>query len=543
MAAAIAAALQQSVSRITALSDSRLKEDGPEAFEAFRRAVTQAARGREAPPKQLLGGLDDKEAVLRFLVSFHEVKRTHRRQIVAVMTVLMHEKPWHRALCQAEGLRTRLPEDLEACVAEVPEDEQSAEEADEEQSEEPGLSEEAPKARRSSRVVRSVGSLAEATAKLQQLGFCAVDTDAAIDAFGVLNRSVLWVVQSPETEDDEVLSGLEEKEKVLEFLADFHDRKPKHRARVTGLCVRLMEYETWREAVLATSPSVAATISGMTGLLVTTPEAVAVNLATAAEVAASRGALGAVYIRIVRAKKLPTTSAQHPTPFVRVTVGDRAQRTESCDEALNPRWEASPFVFEVSSKKMDLLLEVQSSDVTGDETFGTVRIPISEVAVGAPKLSSAALSPGGGELEYEALFQPVEDVASASPTHPIPGDGGYKRSTLGTQSVVAGLTAAIWDMDKAHVEDASSWIVSRAGEGSFLVQAKKGLVCPAGHPIDKRKEGMSWRQSLLHGDTKDCDFCHREIQRTETRWRCFHHCDFNVCESCYAANKSSATEN
>ncbi|OLQ10923.1 hypothetical protein AK812_SmicGene5315 [Symbiodinium microadriaticum] len=105
--------------------------------------------------------------------------------------------------------------------------------------------------------------------------FCAVDTDAAIDAFAVLNRSVLWVVQSPETEDDEVLSGLEEKEKVLEFLADFHDRKPKHRA------------------VLATSPSVAATISGMTGLPVTTPEAVAVNLATAAEVAArSSGCLG-----------------------------------------------------------------------------------------------------------------------------------------------------------------------------------------------------------------------------------------------------------
>ncbi|CAE7200790.1 ADPRM, partial [Symbiodinium necroappetens] len=196
----------------------------------------------------------------------------------------------------------------------------------------------------------------------------------------------------------------------------------------------------------------------------------------------------------------------------------------------------------VSSKNMDLVLEVQSSDVTGDETFGTVRIPISDVAVAAPRLTSAALSPAGGELEFEALFQPVEDVAPASPTNPLKGDG-YKRSTLGTQSVVAGLTAAIWDMDKAQVQDASSWIVSRAGEGSFLVQAKKGLVCPAGHPIDKRKEGMSWRQSLLHGDTKDCDFCHREIQRTETRWRCFHHCDFNVCESCYAANKSSATEN
>eukprot|EP00439_Symbiodinium_sp_Y106_P077708 s2116_g16.t1 len=113
MAAAIAAALQQSVpppgSFLQVLNShitSCLSQDGPEAFEAFRRAVTQAARGREAPPKQLLGGLDDKDKGAKGLGS---------------------EKPWHRALCQAEGLRARLPEDLEACVAEVPEDEQSAE--------------------------------------------------------------------------------------------------------------------------------------------------------------------------------------------------------------------------------------------------------------------------------------------------------------------------------------------------------------------------------------------------------------------------------
>ena len=93
------------------------------------------------------------------------------------------------------------------------------------------------------------------------------------------------------------------------------------------------------------------------------------------------------------------------------------------------------------------------------------------------------------ELEYEALFQPVEDGPTAS-DEGKKGHGGYKRGTQGTQSVVAGLTAAIWDMDKAHVQDGSSWIVSGAGQGSFLVQAQKGLVCPAGHPIDKRKEGV-----------------------------------------------------
>ena len=47
------------------------------------------------------------------------------------------------------------------------------------------------------------------------------------------------------------------------------------------------------------------------------------------------------------------------------------------------------------------------------------------------------------------------------------------------------------------------------------------------------QEGMSWRQSFLQGETKLCNFCRSEIQRHETRWRCFHHCDFNVCEKCY----------
>ena len=44
-------------------------------------------------------------------------------------------------------------------------------------------------------------------------------------------------------------------------------------------------------------------------------------------------------------------------------------------------------------------------------------------------------------------------------------EGGYKR---GTQSVVAGLTAAIWDMDKAEVQDASL--------RTFLACAYRGFV-------------------------------------------------------------------
>ena len=44
---------------------------------------------------------------------------------------------------------------------------------------------------------------------------------------------------------------------------------------------------------------------------------------------------------------------------------------------------------------------------------------------------------------------------------------------------------------------------------------------------------------LLKGDTKLCNLCGASIQRTETRWRCFHHCDFNVCEECFSAKRSA----
>lgn len=33
-------------------------------------------------------------------------------------------------------------------------------------------------------------------------------------------------------------------------------------------------------------------------------------------------------------------------PFVRVAVGSKVQRTESCEDEVSPCWDAAPFVFE-----------------------------------------------------------------------------------------------------------------------------------------------------------------------------------------------------
>ncbi|CAL1130048.1 unnamed protein product, partial [Cladocopium goreaui] len=332
-------------------------------------------------------------------------------------------------------------------------------------------------------------TLADAIFQLQLVCFCASDTDAAGEAFTVFNRAVLWIVQSPEQEDDEVLSKMEEKESVLEFLADFHDRRPKHRARITQLCVRLLEFETWREALASSNPSVAATLHALTGLSAPVRASTAVNLETAAELAASRGCIGALYLRIVSAKALPKDGA---APFVRARLGGAsgagaaAQRTETA-AGVAPRWDGTPFVFEVPNPDASITMEVLSSDETGDDLLGSASFKVLEKAPESskmPKLISLSLS-AGGSLDFEILFRAAKS-------------GG--------------------------------WIVSGVKGGASGVG---GLACPAGHPIDKRKEGMSWRQSFLQGETKLCNFCRSEIQRHETRWRCFHHCDFNVCEKCY----------
>ncbi|CAK9026790.1 unnamed protein product [Durusdinium trenchii] len=516
-ARAIAKALEESVQQIVVLAPDRVSQDGAEVFDPFRRAVTQASRGREAPPGQLLNPLASKEMVIKFLVALHSEKKMYRRQVVAVVAVLLHEKLWLQSLLQIPGFPEHLPEDLRIIVEE---EQKAQEEALQEEPEEGPEAEEAV-GRRSSRCDRSVQQLAAARARLREIGFSASDDDSANDAFTTFNRAVLWVIQSPEQEDDELLSQMDEKDNVLEFLADFHDRKPKHRARITALAVRLLEFDTWREALESSSPSVSATLNALTGRSTKNASSVAVNLETAVELAASRGGVGALYLRMISAKGLSKESA---FPFARATLRNTgsAQRTEAAHAEGNGEvlWASSaPFVFEVPHLDAELHVEILSSDVTGDQFLGSATFRVVDAPNGTgPKRISSSLSMGG-ELCCEVLFRSVsrEDSGGAP--------GGYSGHRTG--SVVAGLTAALWDLDSAKVE--GGWIISGAkGE------QHSGLVCPAGHPIDKRKEGMSWRQSLLHGDLRRCDLCGRSIQRQDTRWRCFHHCDFNVCERCYA---------
>jgi len=56
------------------------------------------------------------------------------------------------------------------------------------------------------------------------------------------------------------------------------------------------------------------------------------------------------------------------------------------------------------------------------------------------------------------------------------------------------------------------------------------LVCKQGHPVTKYKKLRAWQ-----GHTKDraCSGCAQPIDRKDFRWRCNHHCDWDLCEVCY----------
>jgi hypothetical protein len=66
---------------------------------------------------------------------------------------------------------------------------------------------------------------------------------------------------------------------------------------------------------------------------------------------------------------------------------------------------------------------------------------------------------------------------------------------------------------------------------------ENGLECINGHRITKRKVGLRLHQKLEFWSVRNCDFCKEEILQNAVRWRCNEHCDFDVCESCYASGQ------
>jgi len=94
---------------------------------------------------------------------------------------------------------------------------------------------------------------------------------------------------------------------------------------------------------------------------------------------------------------------------------------------------------------------------------------------------------------------------------------------LGPQALAAGaISQQGWS---------SQWSQVSASQVSPPGGMRVPLNCPNGHPVVKLKEKLQQHQGLMQ--TYHCDACARVLDRVEPRWRCEHHCKFNVCQGCF----------
>jgi len=208
---------------------------------------------------------------------------------------------------------------------------------------------------------------------------------------------------------------------------DIYERKSKFRSRVSALLTRLLSFDSWR-SVAKSDPSLQA---GVRDLVVDldAPQTAAKqardpanDLKRAAMNAASSGAVGVVYVRIIAGHNLINTdSTGCSDPYVRVAVEGRTKRTEVITDNLNPCWDAAPFLFEVSALDKAVRIDVMDRDFMKDDALGhlefaVARIPTTVTRPMRHRLNGAA----HGELEMEMAFA---HAASA------PSDGGTKNGS------------------------------------------------------------------------------------------------------------------
>lgn len=65
---------------------------------------------------------------------------------------------------------------------------------------------------------------------------------------------------------------------------------------------------------------------------------------------------------------------------------------------------------------------------------------------------------------------------------------------------------------------------------------KEPILCPNGHIVDKKKEGVKLHQVFQR---HSCSECRVELAASATRYRCRGHCDFDICETCFAKKDGS----
>lgn len=536
--------LSDGVARIAALTPGKPADADEEAaiFNGFRRAVTLASSGREVPPEELLEDLEPKGPVLQHLLDLYERRRILRKQVAAVLAILLQEAGWNEALAGNAALNASVPAELRALIEDAATSAMTPKRLTTTPSD---FGERVPTTRSEGMrpsVVEAMDALDLADQQLAKLDYSAAQDDPAIDAFEAFRRAVLKVVKSGGKEDKDALRQLEPKDRILDFLIDFHTRQPKYRSRVGSCLLRLLGFEEWAAAVEA-DPSVHAAIRDLTddvsqpGRLTATSAGMAVNLAAAAAAVRSRGGAGALYVRVIAAYDLVNPGAHHSVDaYVRVVLGTRLKRTNSVATGLSPRWDGEPFVFEVpvmeATPDLACKFEVFDSDLMKDVPLGSLSIPARHFPRAPGLLRRPLAGVDRGELEVELVFMGDEEAGEARTE---------------TTSIVEAIEAAATQLKAQKTADIAQaswrggrfagWIVPQAGKGSESrsFSSAEGLKCPAGHPVEKRKEGLKWHEGWVGvNHSLSCDLCGGRIGREKPRWRCHFHCHFDVCEDCYA---------
>merc|ERR1712224_243246 len=122
---------------------------------------------------------------------------------------------------------------------------------------------------------------------------------------------------------------------------------------------------------------------------------------------------GAVSVRVIAGYSLVNLDSGWEgvsDPYVRVHAGSTMKRTETINNDLDPRWNATPFIFPVKTADAVMQLEVWDADWTKDEWMGCVKVTSREVANtgGCEMVIRRALEGvpggGGGELEFAMSY-------------------------------------------------------------------------------------------------------------------------------------------
>lgn len=192
--------------------------------------------------------------------------------------------------------------------------------------------------------------------------------DAEVSAFEAFRRAVVHLengTRNSTAPNCTVLDEVESKAPILRFLVAFYNRKRAHRKRVNVLLASLLKYESWRAAVESDLElqGTLASLGEDTTVAAADNIKKNVELREACTAAVARGAVGALWVRIIAAYDLINADwFSLSDPYVKVTVGSRTERTHIIDDNLNPRWECEPWVFDVPRHSALVCFEVLDKD-------------------------------------------------------------------------------------------------------------------------------------------------------------------------------------